>query len=385
MGPHDDPSYQDLWHYRIQMNPDGGDALQQALPDSLYELYLQTSAPHPRRELIVVIDNQGREISTLARPGPRRLRPGPHTYADRHTLLRILRAGLDGVVRYGRTVTGYRYEGDRVRVLLDDGDSAVCDVLVGADGLNSAVRRQLLPGAQIVDSGIRWVHGRAALQPEPDGLPATLRDAFAVAVDESTGTMLSFGAFTPRRPLLEAAAELTPTLWLDPVEPYLTISCTSNAGRPADAAALLTLERDQLRDRIVAATDDCHPAIRELAGRIEPYSCFVEPVRTVAGAVPWRPERVTVLGDAIHVERPTIFSGANTAMRDAALLAGKLIAVEHGELDLYAAIAQYEDDMRDYAHPSTGGDASRALAHVSKPSRLPSARPADTRSMAGSG
>jgi salicylate hydroxylase len=42
--------------YRLHMNALGGGALQECLPDNLFELYLQTSRRTPRREMYVRLD-----------------------------------------------------------------------------------------------------------------------------------------------------------------------------------------------------------------------------------------------------------------------------------------------------------------------------------------
>ncbi|MDX2632580.1 FAD-dependent monooxygenase, partial [Streptomyces scabiei] len=52
--------------YRLHMNGAGGRALQQCLPDNLFELYMQTSRETPRREVMVMLDHQARELG--ARP-----------------------------------------------------------------------------------------------------------------------------------------------------------------------------------------------------------------------------------------------------------------------------------------------------------------------------
>jgi 2-polyprenyl-6-methoxyphenol hydroxylase-like FAD-dependent oxidoreductase len=66
---------------------------------------------------------------------------------------------------------------------------------------------------------------------------------------------------------------------------------------------------------------------------------------------PWEPSNVTLVGDAIHAMLPTMGMGGNTSLNDAAILAGKLAAVQRGELDLVAAIGDYEHEMREFAYP----------------------------------
>jgi 2-polyprenyl-6-methoxyphenol hydroxylase-like FAD-dependent oxidoreductase len=71
----------------------------------------------------------------------------------------------------------------------------------------------------------------------------------------------------------------------------------------------------------------------------------------VRSAVPialWPASRVTLLGDAIHAMSPARGSGANTALRDAALLAAELGASARGEKTPVQAIADYEREMVGY-------------------------------------
>jgi 2-polyprenyl-6-methoxyphenol hydroxylase-like FAD-dependent oxidoreductase len=57
---------------------------------------------------------------------------------------------------------------------------------------------------------------------------------------------------------------------------------------------------------------------------------------------------VTVLGDAIHCMSPFMGLGAGTALRDARLLATRLIEVSRGERELLDAVGAYEREMLDY-------------------------------------
>lgn len=65
-------------------------------------------------------------------------------------------------------------------VTLADGSTAQGDVLVGADGIRSAVRGQRLPGAAVIDTGVRGlgVYGRTPLTQELlEQLPRTCSTA----------------------------------------------------------------------------------------------------------------------------------------------------------------------------------------------------------------
>lgn len=186
--------------YRLHMNGDGGNALQACLPDHLYELYRQTSRTNPRRELAVMIDSQGVEKAVRPHIGPPNDEVLPHTAVNRRTLRQILLSGIEDRVHFG--VEALRFEQDRqgVRLYLSDGSLAEGDLLVGADGINSAVRRGLMPEVEPADTGMRMVYAKSPLTPEiAASLPQVLFDGFIGATD-ATGTFAGIGAFVPAGP-----------------------------------------------------------------------------------------------------------------------------------------------------------------------------------------
>jgi 2-polyprenyl-6-methoxyphenol hydroxylase-like FAD-dependent oxidoreductase len=89
-------------------------------------------------------------------------------------------------------------------------------------------------------------------------------------------------------------------------------------------------------------------AFRDLVGLADPTTISCLPIRTSVPIAPWRTERITLLGDAIHSMTPYRGIGANVAIKDAALLKRALVAAHRGERDLIEAIHDYEAGMRDY-------------------------------------
>ncbi|MCW2996091.1 MAG: FAD-binding protein [Conexibacter sp.] len=340
--------------YRLTMNADGGEGLRACLPEDLYELYLQTSRKTPPHQRAVVLDRDCNELSSAGHLGPPNEGPRPHTAIDRRVLRQILLGRLGDAVHGGAAATGFEATEDGVRLHLADGTTAEGDVLVAADGVGSAIRRQLLPGVEIIpaDVGGLGLFARSPLTPEVLAeLPDVLLDGFVIARDERGG-MLAIGAYDPRQPVAEAAAQLAPDIHVDPVDPYMMISGGVAPGVTIPAPADWTAETPRaVHEGMRAVVADWHPSLRGLVERIDLDTLFWFPFRRLDPTPAWPTTRVTLLGDAIHAMMPTRGQGANMALRDAGILAGRLAAAARGEQDLLEAIAAHEAAMRDYVYP----------------------------------
>lgn len=304
--------------YRINIRPEGGQALLDCLPPNLGELYLATSNRHclPR---IAGYDAALRELFADDLPAPTHA----HTSVDRLLLRQILLADLTEQVRFGKQVVDASQDEHEVRVRFADGDTATGDVLVAADGTHSLLRRRLLPDAEVLDVPLRCVWGKT---PIPDGVPDWVPDAVRnrySGVFGPGGDQLMIGLFQPRRHIVDAVAELAPYAHIRPVEDYLMWVYMGGGTLPGAVA-------------------DWHPSVRKLIAAADPRTVVPVAIRVAAPVPPWRPSRITFLGDAIHTMSPAGGSGANTALRDAADLAATLASAA----DPRAAIAEYDERLR---------------------------------------
>ena len=219
----------------------------------------------------------------------------------------LLRELGDEAVRLGAACRGFEQEGEGVRAFFDDGTEERADLLVGADGLRSTIRRGLLGDGNPRYAG--YTAWRAVVAPEDELVPADEawevwgrgvrfictqigrgRVYWAVSKNAPEGEHdVSTGA--TKDALLELCAG-----WLEPVEELIAAT---------EKAAIL---RTDIYDR--------------------------DPVRKR-----WGKGRVTLLGDAAHPMTPDLGQGACQAIEDAIALVECLEERENIEaaLELYEA------------------------------------------------
>lgn len=249
------------------------------------------------------------------------------------------------VVHPSSQLVGFEEAGDRVTGRLADGRSITGDVLIGADGVGSLVRKQLHP-----DEG----------PPAPSaycGLRGVVFDAhrFMTGLD----ALVVFG------PGLEAAAVRARE---DAI--YWYASLLADAIREGSSPAQLRDERlshiDPRFRAVVAATRDT-----ELR-----FDRFLErpPLET------WGRGRVTLLGDAAHPVLPHTGQGAAQAIEDAVALG----LVLSGTNSIGAALRRYEEvrRRRTAAIVKSGPRIARLTTTTSRP--LGSLRNAMLRTIPGS-
>jgi 2-polyprenyl-6-methoxyphenol hydroxylase-like FAD-dependent oxidoreductase len=148
--------------FRIHINPQGSTALHACLPQHLWDLFQSTGGDFSQGFSIVT--EQLRELLNFARVGNTADTIARHRSISRITLRRILLAGLENEVQFDKRFLRYEETPDgAIRVHFEDGSSAQADLLVAADGVNSAVRKQYLPNAEPIDTGVVGIGGTIPL------------------------------------------------------------------------------------------------------------------------------------------------------------------------------------------------------------------------------
>lgn len=319
--------------YRIHLH--AAEALAACLPPDLYELCFATAGQPSTR---VTVMTSG--LRTLRRTEVNAA--GISTSVNRQTLREILAARLEGVIEFGRTCVGFSQSPGGVRVLFADGTSTDVDVLVAADGAGSAIRRQYLPQLVVEELGSVCVYGRTPLTGRTRPLvPAAVWDGFTAIVGGSVG--MATGVLDFREVPDEAARRLAPDVRLSAVPSYLMWALTAQPDAFPDGVS--GLDAAGLHEAATRVVRRWHPDVRQLVELAVREETTLVPIRSAVPIEPWPSSRVTLLGDAVHAMSPSRGSGANTALRDAALLASELAAAARGAKDVVTAIGDYEREM----------------------------------------
>jgi len=344
--------------YRVHINPTGSLALHECLPAPLFEAFTRTCGK-PAEGIRFVTEQMKVLLALDGRNAPPRFRGesvAQHRSVSRITLRQVLLSGLEDSVHFGKTFV--RYEESplgRVVAHFEDGSTAQGDVLVAADGGGSRVRRQLLPHAERIDTGIAAIAGKVFLDDESRRLIApeltnaltlasgkggyslfvALQDIDGVAVDgiggndESAATGDHFD--NSRSYLMWAFGARREKLGLN--------------GGDFERMSGNELRNTALRVMAQRSWDERFRALVRLA---DADTINAIAIRTSVPIAAWQTQRVTLLGDAIHAMTPYRGIGANVALKDAVRLCGALTMANRAERPVIDAISDYETDMIDY-------------------------------------
>lgn len=295
----------------------------------------------------------GAKSSGVARGPPQGLqsRDGKIIGISRGAMRQHFMTGCESSVHWGRRVSGYELTPTGVLAVFEDGSKSVeGEMLIGGDGINSGVGAQLSKGKlKVYDTGARIIHGQA---------PVSAFDGLGEGVWIIADTSRPNGKVT-------LITNVRPEAGNDPDGTFgwTMVAQPGVINIPNDDVTILG---SQAANMAKSLTANWHPRLKPLFDRmVDSEAAFWKITCSTPSGVPqWQNEpRVTVIGDAVHSMtpageysphhniRPTILTyiaalGANTALRDSALL-GKLLLESNGNTD--GVTAEYEADMRVYA------------------------------------
>lgn len=341
-----------LYGYRVGIDPTGNRALKECLPPDLFDIFVATCARTPRY-FNVLTEKMRLTASIPLRDDTDDI--DSERSVSRATLRQVLFTGMEDVVHFGKVFTHYeRHDDGTVTAFFQDGTSATGDVLVSAEGPNSAVRRQYLPHAGLKDTGVLAIATKTPLTDETRALIPRqslhgLSLIFATRGLVGILHVMEFGWDADGKPKDAAHAKTLarwPDLRHDNTRDYINLSIwTAESRFPAGTG---DLRGKELIQAALDATPNWHPNLRKLFELSDPAAAFPVRIATSEPVEPWPTTNITLLGDAIHTMTPGQGVGANTALRDAALLRRHLTAAASGEKDLLQAIGDYEAEMIPY-------------------------------------
>ena len=236
----------------------------------------------------------------------------PYLGIHRADLQRTLSNGFDSNhLHLGCRLVNLMQERDRVRLEFANGRVECADIVVGADGVRSTVRRWVTESDDDVYSGTSAFRGIVPTKnlpslPDPDAIQFWMGPKAHLLHYAIGGQAEQVNFF---------AVVETPKRWIHP-------------GSTVEVAAELP----------VSSFHGWHPAVTEMIA--EAASPVSWALFTVSPLLHWYRGRVVILGDAAHGMLPHHGQGANTSIEDAFALAALL--TEHSDDAPQAAFARFQ-------------------------------------------
>lgn len=228
----------------------------------------------------------------------------PGIAIHRADLHRILLASLPaGIVQTGKALVGFEQSNQNVTAFFSDGSAVQGDLLVGCDGIHSAVRRQIFPDVRLNYAGYAAWRGVVAVRA---GVSFEL-------TSETWGKGARFG--------------------IVPIGGK-KIYWFATANLPANRKSSPAERQSELLRRF----SGWHAPIEALIQETDPQDILYNDIYDFNPMPRWSSGRVTLLGDAAHATTPNLGQGAGQAIESAVVLA-RCLAEEN---QLQAALSRYE-------------------------------------------
>ncbi|EGC30572.1 hypothetical protein DICPUDRAFT_41313, partial [Dictyostelium purpureum] len=264
---------------------------------------------------------------------------------------------LEGVpIQFGKRLESYREDETGVTVHFEDGTSERGDIVVGADGVRSSVRKQKLPDFTFADVNVFRVQ---ALIPNvtKEILDTIFHYDKNAVVLKTLGSIRNTIIFGRTKNIQHAIS-----LGLEDVEDIddviaknqdnTEILLISYEWRPApNETEPIPSNREDLLNLIRRDTQTYHPVVKQLLSDFaKPEHLLDSKAAPLTQASPienFKTSRVTLLGDSIHCMTSHAGMGGNTAMKDGSELAIALKNIFIDKAPLEESLSSYQKGMLD--------------------------------------
>ncbi|KAI1757505.1 hypothetical protein F4782DRAFT_478826 [Xylaria castorea] len=340
--------------YRLRLSAEGLDAIEAVLgPDGFPEFWdacgktggvgfsaINAITGEKPADDTAIPDNGEKKDGEVAESAPKIIREaltsrdGKVIGISRGDMRKVFMKGCEPFIDWGHQVMGYESTASGVRAIFADGSKSIeGEMLIGGEGLYSRVAEQLSGGKlKVYDTGARGIHGQA-----PSTAFKGLGEGVWRGIDDSRPNGKVF-----------IITNVRPGDMDDPnVEFGWTMGAMPGVIQPPNEDYTITGE--VAANIAKSITKEWHPRLKPLIDQmIENEAAFWKITCSNPTGVPeWENDpRITVIGDSAHSMTPAGGIGANTAVRDSALL-GRLLAESGGYSD--GVTAAYEKEMRVYA------------------------------------
>lgn len=343
--------------FRLRLRQRGLDALKANLPDHLFQAFLDTLGTAPTENL--ALDERFSRIDHAGWGSAEPEDTHVEKSVSRITLRQILLSGLDDIVRIGLAFERYQLQDDgTVIAYFADGSAIHANLLVGADGAGSLVRRQLLPALKSIDTGVRRLAGKMTMAAAAHHGISPLLLNYNTNIRPSAGHGLMVTSHRVRPDAHQAhgligADDATHQgiagFHFNNTTSYVWWNTAYELDELGPDSLLDTLNGAELLQVLLSRIGHWDERILKLIRHTDPSTVALLKVRSSTPGAVWDTGPVTLLGDSIHAMTYFRALGGNTALYDGGLLVPQLVAAKTGK-PLRQAVRDYEDAMREHGY-----------------------------------
>ena len=226
--------------------------------------------------------------------------------ADLHEIL--INALKPETLHLNMTCSHFAQDDEKVTVYFENGETETADLLIGADGIHSVVRKQMFPEIQLRYSGYTaW-----------RGVVETENEAALGLTSESWGSGARFGIVR-----------------VDKKRIYWFATHNQALGEKATG--------EQKKSKLLNIFNQWHQPIDHLLDSTPADSILQNDICDIQPFALWTQGRVTLLGDAAHPTTPNMGQGACMAIESAYVLARSL----KEDADHRSALRRYEGERHE--------------------------------------